>query len=328
MDKGDLRVAVLGAGAIANEHFDAVQATEGLAACAVVDIDYAKANEVANFYEIKAYTDYRLMIQTEKPDVVAIALPHFLHKETAVFAAEHGCHLMLEKPMALSVLECDEIIEAGRKADIRILVGHTQHYMAENIHAKKIIQSGELGKLVMIHDIRHTNYFEDSRPQWFVEKAKSGGGILANLGTHSIDKIQWLTDSTVRQIKASISYYGSRGNVEGSGIIYLETVEGIPATIVQSGYLGASRNETEIIFTEGMLKLVTGESLWMSRGDSYKKLETVITAAPFELQYSDLLTAIRNHSETSCSPEYGRSVLAALEAVYRSAESGLEQVVY
>src|SRR4029453_8606589 len=98
------------------------------------------------------------------------------------------------KPMAVSVSECDAIIQAGQKADIRILVGHTQHYIAENIQAKSIVQSGELGELVMIHDVRHTNYFQDSRPQWFLEKEKSGGGILANLGTHSIDKIQWLTD--------------------------------------------------------------------------------------------------------------------------------------
>lgn len=322
-----MRVAVLGAGAIAIAHFDAIRATEGFEACAVVDIDPVKANEIARLYQIKAYSDYKEMIEQERPDVAVIALPHFLHKETALFAAEHGCHLMLEKPMALSVSECDEIIEAGRQADIRILVGHTQHYIAENIHAKRIIQSGELGKLVMIQDARHTDYFQQSRPQWFLEKEKSGGGILANLGSHSIDKIQWLTDRSVRKLSASASYCGSRGNVEGSGMIYLELDDGVPAAIVQSGYLGASRNETELIFTNGMLKLVTGESLWISRGGNYEKLEVLQTATPFELQYSDLLTAIRNHNETSCTPEYARNVIAVLEAVYRSTETGSEQIL-
>ncbi|MFC5471197.1 Gfo/Idh/MocA family protein [Cohnella suwonensis] len=327
MPNEELRVAVLGAGAIANQHFDAIRATEGFAACAVADIDSGKSGEIARLYGIKAYRDYRELIEQERPDVAVIALPHFLHRETAVFAAEHGCHLMLEKPMALSVSECDEIIEAGRKADIRILVGHTQHYIAENILAKSIIESGELGKLVMIQDARHTNYFHESRPQWFLDKEKSGGGILANLGTHSIDKIQWLTDRTVRKLTASASYYGSRGNVEGSGMIYLELDDGVPATIVQSGYLGAPRNETELIFTGGMLKLVTGESLWISRGGNYEKLGATESANPFELQYSDLLTAIRNHSETSCTPEYARNVIAVLEAVYRSAETGSEQIL-
>lgn len=328
MQKTELRAAVLGAGTIANAHLEAIQSTQGLTACAVVDIQPEKASQIAKLFNIAAFTDYRKMIIEEKPDVVAIALPHFLHKETAIFAAEHGCHLMIEKPMALNAAECEEIIQAGRRADIRILVGHTQHYMAENIQAKRMIQSGELGKLVMIHDVRHLNYFQDSRPQWFLEKEKSGGGILANLGTHSIDKIQWLTDSTVRKVSTSVSHFGHRGDVEGSGMIYLELTAGIPATIVQSGYLGASRNETEIIFTKGMLKLVTGNSLWISRGGSYEKLEPLSLAKPFELQYADLLTAIRTHSETSCPPEYARGVIAALEAVYLSAETGKEQFIH
>ncbi|UKS28720.1 Gfo/Idh/MocA family oxidoreductase [Paenibacillus sp. HWE-109] len=327
MQKAELSVAVLGAGIIAKNHFDAIQKTNGFVACAVVDIHLKKAEEIAQSYNIKAYGDYKEMIDTEQPDVVVIALPHFLHREAAIYAAERGCHLMLEKPMALSVAECDDIIEAARKADIRLLVGHTQHYIAENRVAKSILQSGELGSLVMINDVRHTNYFHESRPQWFLEKEKSGGGILANLGTHSLDKIQWLTDQAVNKLRASASFHGTRGNVEGSGLIYLELESGIPATISQSGYLGASRNETELIFTGGMLKLMTGDSLWISRGGPYEEVDIGDSIPPFELQYMDLLTAIQQRSETSCSPAYARGVIAALEAVYRSAETGLEQIV-
>lgn len=317
---------MLGAGAIANDHFDAIQSTQGFTACAVVDIQLDKAKQIADRYGIQAYQDYREMIEQEKPDVVTIALPHYLHKESAIFAAEHGCHLMIEKPMALSVTVCDEIIKAARLADIRVLVGHTQHYIAENILAKSIIQQGDLGQLVMINDVRHVDYFRDSRPDWFLEKKKSGGGILANLGTHSIDKIQWLTDSTVHKVNASVSHHGRRGDVEGSGVIYLELENGIPATIAQSGYPGASRNETEIIFTEGMLKLLTGDSLWISHGGVYEQLEVPETATPFQLQYADLLHAIRNHIEPSCPAAYGRGVIAAMEMVYRSAETGKEQL--
>lgn len=214
MEKAELKVAVLGAGAIAGQHFDAIRRTDGFVACAVADIQLERAQAIAETYGIAAYSDYQELIRQERPDVVVIALPHFLHRETAIFAAENGCHLMLEKPMALNVAECDDIMEAASKADIRILIGHTQHYMAENIHAKRIIESGELGEIVMINDVRHLNYFQDTRPQWFLEKDKSGGGILANLGTHSIDKIQWLMDSSVRKVSAAVSHHGKRGNVE------------------------------------------------------------------------------------------------------------------
>ncbi|WP_241243123.1 Gfo/Idh/MocA family protein [Paenibacillus whitsoniae] len=319
------KVAVLGAGAIAKSHFDAIAKSDSYSACAVADIHLPRAEAVASTYGIRAYQDYRELIVTERPDVVAIALPHFLHKDAAIFAAEHGCHLMLEKPMALNVAECDAIIEAVRKAGVRMLVGHTQHYIAENIQAKRILSSGELGELVMIHDARHLNYFQDSRPQWFLEKDKSGGGILANLGTHSIDKIQWLTDSAVHKVSASTTHFGRRGDVEGSGIIYLELASGIPATIVQSGYLGANRNETEIICTGGMLKLLTGSSLWISRGGPYEQVAPEPIASSFELQYADLLEAIQAQHDPSCTPEYARGVIVALEAVYRAAETGVEQ---
>ncbi|TYP76380.1 Gfo/Idh/MocA family protein [Paenibacillus methanolicus] len=322
-----LRVALLGAGAIADSHLDAIGLAPPFTAVAVADLDETKAQAVATRHGFAAYRDYREMIRHERPDVAVIALPHFLHRDAAVFAAEHGCHLMLEKPMALSVAECDAIIEAGRRADIRILVGHTQHYIAENIEAKRIMDSGELGELVMIHDTRHTHYFQPSRPGWFLERALSGGGILANLGTHSIDKLQWLSGRYVRKLSASASYYGDRGDVEGSGMIYAELEGGIPAAIVQSGYLGAQRNETELIFTRGMLKVATGESLWISRGGGYEEVDVDRSVSPFALQYSDLLAAIKSGGQPSCTPAYARQVIAVLEAVYRSARTGTEQKV-
>ncbi|CAM4398204.1 putative dehydrogenase [Paenibacillus endophyticus] len=91
----ELKVAVLGAGAIANEHFDAIQATDGLCACAVADVQWDRASEMAKQHGVNAYLDYREMIRIEQPDIAVIALPHFLHKESALFAAEHGCHLLL-----------------------------------------------------------------------------------------------------------------------------------------------------------------------------------------------------------------------------------------
>lgn len=327
MPEDELKVALIGGGIIAGNHLAAIHSMEGLRACAVAEVDADKGDALANLYGIAAYQDYRLMIERERPDIAAIALPHHLHLEAAVFAASYGCHLMLEKPMAISTAECDVIMRAAESAGVRVLVGHTQQYMAENLFVRELIRKGWLGKVVMIHDVRHSNYFMASRPDWFLEKEKSGGGILANLGAHSIDKIQWLTDSLVRKVNAMTSYYGSRGNVEGSGMVMLELDNGIPATIVQSGYGGVLRNETEIIFTGGMIKLLTGDSVWVSRDGTYERMDVPKAATPFELQYADLLGAIRSGDETGCPPIYGRAVIAALEAVYRSASTGKEQYV-
>src|SRR5690625_4690202 len=137
------------------------------------------------------------MLQKEKPDIAVIAVPHFLHKEAAVCATQNGCHILLEKPMAMNVGECEEIIEATKENNVYVMVCHTQQYMDLNMKAKEILQSGVLGDIVMINDKRYVYYFNDNRPDWFFYKEKAGGGIVINMGAHSIDKIQWVTDSRV-----------------------------------------------------------------------------------------------------------------------------------
>lgn len=321
------KVAIVGAGGIAVSHLEALRQMETLRAVALADISQQRAETVAKDYGITAYTDYKEMIEREKPDIAVVTLPHFLHKEASIFAAAHGCHVMLEKPMALDAAECDQIIEAVRAAGVRLMVGHTQHYIAQNRAAKAIMEEGRLGRLVMISDLRHVPYYRDTRPAWFFEKAKAGGGIFMNLGSHSIDKIQWLTGSRIAQVKASVSHYGTKGDIEGSGIAWLRTESGIPATIAQSGYGGVPRNETEIVFTGGMLKLATGSGLWISEDGKYVEVPVEKEAPPFLLQYRDLIRYIEEGVEPSSSMEYARSVVAAVESMYRSSETGTEQVV-
>lgn len=318
------KVAVIGAGGISRRHMQAIAAMPQLEAAGIADIQEERARESAAEFGTRAYLDYRDMVEQEKPDIVVITLPHFLHKEAAVWCAEQGCHLMLEKPMALNVEECDAISEAARTHGVKLMVGHTQHYIADNLKARDILRSGQLGELVMIRDVRHVNYYTENRPEWFFHKSKAGGGIFMNLGSHSIDKIQWLTGSRVTKVKASVTYHGNRGDIEGSGIAYIETASGIPATICQSGYDGVNINETELIFTRGMLRLATGVGLWISEQRDYRPVELDEEKPPFVLQFADLLQSIETGEAIDCSGEYGRSVIAAVSAMYESSRKGCE----
>lgn len=322
-----MKLAVLGAGAIGVQHLEAASHIDGLDPVAVVEINESLALETSTKYGIRAYRDYLEMLQQEKPDITIIALPHYLHKEVSIRCAEHGSHMLLEKPMALNTAECDEIIAAAERYKVKLMVGHTQHYFPENIEARRIIESGELGKLVMINDTRHVNYYRADRPGWFFEKSKAGGGIMTNLGAHSIDKIQWMTQSRITKVKASVSFLGDRGDVEGSGAIFLETSTGVPALMMQSGYPGVSRNETEFIFTGGMLKLETGKGLSISRNGIYEPVRLKPTEKPLVKQLLDLMDAITNDTLLDCSGAYSRTVVSVIESVYASSETGCEQVV-
>lgn len=323
------RIALIGAGAIAASHLEALAAIGNTAAQAVAAADAVpeKAERLAAAYGLRAYADYKEMIAKERPDAAIVMLPHFLHKEAAVFCAQQGCHILLEKPMAIGVAECDDIINSVRAGGVKLTVGHIQHYFAENVAARELIREGGLGPLVMINDTRHGYYFSEERPAWFFDKAKAGGGMLANIGAHSIDKIQWLGGGKINRVRAALSHYGGKGDIEGSGLVFAVNEHGVPATIAQSGYRGAPRNETEFVFAGGMLKIVAGGGLWISTGEAYRQVQVEQGRDPFALQLEQFLRYIDGGPEPECSIAYARSVVAVIETIYRSHDSGAEQTV-
>ncbi|MDR6551719.1 Gfo/Idh/MocA family oxidoreductase [Paenibacillus qinlingensis] len=320
------RIVVLGAGRIGSVHLREANAMNALQPVAVADSLEGRAKELASQYGLTAYTDYKEMIDRERPDIAVIALPPYLHKESAIYCASKGCHLLLEKPMALNAEECEEIIAAAKHNQVRLMIAHTMHYMAENQLAKQWVESGELGELVMINNVRHAFYFND-RLDWFFRKDTSGGGILMNLGCHSIDQIQWMTNSRVTKVKAKIDQRSYRGDIEGAGVVLLETASGIPATIIQNGYTGVPRNDMEFVFTKGSMMLRTGEGLWISENRVFQEVELDRTLDPYQLQFLDLIRWMETGEASACSGEYGKSVITVVDAIYKSHEMGKELTI-
>jgi predicted dehydrogenase len=321
------KVAIIGAGNISKGHMQAVADMEELELAGVADVVLERAEEAAEKYGTKAYMDYKEMVLEQRPDIVVNTLPPFLHREVSVWCAEQGCHLLVEKPMAPTLEDCDAIIEAAKRNGVKLLVTHSIHYIHDNIVAKGIIESKQLGELIMITDSRHVTYYTPNRPNWCYWKAQAGGGIFTNLGTHSIDRIQWITSSPIVKVKASFSYGFPIGDVESSGIAYVETAAGVAASISQSGHGGVNRNDAEFMFTGGMMKLASGAGVWISQGGKYEPVELSGAVGSFVLQFKDILTAIEGDSEPGCSGEYARSVVNVVNTMYESARQGRELAV-
>ncbi|WP_010277675.1 Gfo/Idh/MocA family protein [Paenibacillus senegalensis] len=319
------RVAIAGGGKIAKKHVEAVGKLQEYELAAVADLQLERAASLVEGLGAKAYIDYKEMIAEEKPDVVIITLPHFLHKESLIYAVEQGCHCLLEKPMALNAAECDEMIAAVERSRTKVLVGHTQHYLAENLVVKAIVDEGELGQLIMINDKRHGYFFAPERPDWFLKKSLAGGGLVMNLGSHSIDRIQWLSGSRISKVRAVMTHFGDRGDVEGSGLLYMENEQGVPVTLAQSGYKVPYQNEFEMLFTGGAIRTVVGKGVWISRGEAYEQIEVPPVEEPFILQLRDLLQYIESGIEPESSLAYARSVIAVIEQAYLSHETQTER---
>ena len=133
----------------------------------------------ARDFGAKAYDDVAGLCDDPDIEVIYIATPHQFHKPHAILAAEHGKHIILEKPMALTLADCDAIIAAVERANVNLIVGHT-HSFDPQIHVMRLmISSGALGRLGMIHSFNYTNFLYRPRRPEELDTAR-GGGIMFN----------------------------------------------------------------------------------------------------------------------------------------------------
>ncbi len=314
-----LRFGIIGTGIISTRHIKALEKNEGAQLVAVVDIDKEKAQMAADLCESKVsvYTDYKEMLGKEVLDAVIINLPHYLHEETTVACAEKRIHVLVEKPMSVSVESCKRMIQVCEKNQVVLQIGHVQSYFPENKKAKELILSGKLGKLLMIQDIRTSFYFPPTRPHWFLEKQRSGGGILMNLGAHSLDKIKFLTESSFEEVSGKCGFEQPGCEVEGNAQLFLRTKNGVTASITLCGYHDIPVNETTIYLTGGVLKLKTGTGLEIWKDGSFQKVVDSDTQMPFDVQLDDFVESILNGSVPFTNGTYSMEIISAIEEVYR-----------
>lgn len=160
----------------------------------------------AEFGARKWFADWRDQIADDEIDAVYLATPVNVHAEQTIAAAEAGKHVLCEKPMALTVNDCDDMIAACKANNVKLGIAYYRRFYPVVIRAKQIIESGELGK-VAFAQINAFEYFDpapDHPRYWFVEKEKSGGGPMIDFGCHRIEVVTNLFGA-VRRLESLVS---------------------------------------------------------------------------------------------------------------------------
>ena len=309
-------VGMIGAGIIGASHLAAVAGHPDTRLAAVADIAPGRAQQAAAPYGAHAYESYEEMLEREKLELVIINLPHGLHEACVLACAEKGIHLLLEKPMSVSYASCLRMNEACEKNGVLLQVGHVQRYIPQNRAARALIESGKLGALAMISDLRTNNYFQPGRPRWFLEKAMAGGGISINYGAHSLDKICYLTQSDIAWATGSCTYLQPGTDVDGSAQMLLRTSSGISASISLCGYSVVPIDETMLFFANGSLRLHTGSDLSVTCGSGYETVDTSSYPNAFEAQWADFISGVRAGRILYCDGTYGASIVRTIELLY------------
>jgi phthalate 4,5-cis-dihydrodiol dehydrogenase len=195
-----------------------------------------RADALAKFrkeYDAEVFTDFAAMCKSPNVDFVYIATPNDLHARHAITAAEHGKHAIVEKPMAMNLAECEAMNAAAEKNGTKLLCGHTHSFDPPIRKIREIIRSGELGRLRMVHSWNYNEFMY--RPRMKHELAMSRGVVL-NQGPHQVDVVRLIGGGMVKSVRATTGIWDPARPHEGSYVSYLEFADGVPATLVYSGY--------------------------------------------------------------------------------------------
>lgn len=183
-----MRVAIVGPGHMGARHAGAVTRT-GHELVAVVGRRQEAADALAAKYGARGTTDYASVLADKSVDAVIVATPTYLHRPYAVQAAEAGKHVFCEKPIALTLEDGHAIIDACKKAGVRLGIGHALRYFPSYANATAIVKSGKLGKPGVVRSARYNRYPRGGN-NWFAEVDKSGGVVL-DLNIHDFDWLRW-----------------------------------------------------------------------------------------------------------------------------------------
>ena len=263
-ETGRIRAAVVGCGNISVMHLDSIAALEEAKLVAVCDIDGVRASAAAEKYHTKAYADYRELIEAERPDVLHICLPHYLHTSVAEDAFRAGVHVLCEKPMSIRYEDAVSAVETAERHGVRYGVVFQCRYNTPSQLVKERIEDGRLGRVRCARSVltwhRPDHYYGGS--DWKGTWEREGGGVIIDQAIHSLDLANWFIDSVPVEVQASLHNRNHREiEVEdtGEGMIRYENGS-ILSFFAMNNYLVDEPIEIRLVCENGTASLSYDEA--------------------------------------------------------------------
>ncbi len=325
------KIALIGAGFIADYHARGLQKLDDVEIVAVVAKEMEEATVFANRYGIKeTYTDISSVISNPDIDAVIIGTPNTFHAPYAIEALNKGKNVFLEKPMALNAEEGEKVAEAAKTNNKIVMVGHMWRFDAEADYLKKVVASGKLGKIVKTKGYGiHVNWGPEG---WFTQKKLSGGGALADMGVHAIDTIRYiLGDPEPVEVYAKIGTYYGDYDVDDSGIIMITWDNGT-TSVIESGWwhphMDGPEAGSQIFGTKGYASLFPTKLKLNVEGftgefePDLPEKEDHCDQSIYDRQMEHYIDCIRKSIPPVNGIPEGLTVLKIVDAAYKSSESG------
>ena len=336
-----LKIALVGCGRIAKRHsellgFDQIKGAQLVSVCDNV-ID--KANKIGEQFNVPAYIDMDAMMKSEPIDIVVVLTPSGLHAEHVVNLSKYGKHIIVEKPMALSIEDTEAMIYACDANNIKLFVIKQNRFNVPVVKLRKALVSGRFGKLtlgtVRVRWARHQAYYDQDlwRGTWSMD-----GGVLTNQASHHVDMLEWMMGD-VESVFAKMTTALADVETEDTAIVTLKFKSGALGIIEATTATRPTNLEGSIsILGENGTVVIGGVAVnemqtWVfedeQEGDS-GVLEEFSVNPPnvygfgHQAYYEHVVDCVVNESANLVDGFQGRKSIELISAIYESAETGKE----
>jgi len=302
------RLAIVGCGAVAKLHLLVLDATDVADLAAFCDVNLDRARDLARERGVDlAVGDYRELVG--QVDAAIVALPHHLHAEVSSYLLEHGVHVLVEKPMAMTTAECDRMIAAAETGGTTLAVGVARRFYDATRFVKRVLDQQWLGP-VLSFEAREGSVYSWPVASDFMFKRSAGGGVLLDTGAHLLDRlVHWLGDH-----RAVVYRDDSRGGVEAECRLELEMQSGARG-LVELSRIRNLENRWRIRCERGTVELET---------KYHPEVEVRIDGQPFALQGRVLRPDGRDEDPLDCFARSFRDFVECLGSGREPVGSGRE----
>lgn len=266
--KDKINIGIIGCGKIAQvRHIPEYKDNRDAVLYGFYDYSRDRTEKMADIYGGRVYDSWEEMLADENIDAVSVCTINQTHAEISIRALEAGKHVLCEKPIATTLEDCIAMTEASKKTGRLLMIDQNQRLAMAHIQAKRMIDDGVIGRVISFrttfgHSGPETWSIEPGKNTWFFDKGKSAMGVMADLGVHKTDLIQFLTSQRVVEVAAKLSTLDKRDasgdliGVDDNAICIYTLSNGIVGTMTASWtYYGSEDNSTIIYGTNGILHI-------------------------------------------------------------------------
>ena len=336
-----IHVGLIGAGNISGTHARAVSDIAGARIAAVQAPTLAHATQLAERHQAAAYDTLERLLDHRPLDMVIVGSPSGLHAEHGVAAAKRGLHVLVEKPIDVTVASADALIAEASRAGVTLGVIFQDRLKRDLARLKAIVDDGGLGAPLLatasVKWYRPPSYYQGSR--WRGTRALDGGGALMNQGVHTVDLLVWLF-GPVRRVFGKVATKRHAIEVEDTAVATLEFANGAVGTIeaTTAAYPGYSRrleltgsNGTAAIEGDALvaLDLQQGSDLSRRSATANGRAKAENAASPVVSDVSahravieDFIRAMKDGARPCCDGADGRRSVEVIAAIYRASQIG------